>query len=197
MLFFSSLCELICIGCTKASIGLAESSSRLSKKSSSHLFSSLVRHCLASYPNVAADMIYARKELDIKKVSTTSDSAAKSGACTQHNMSRNCAVEDFLGKPYAWWKKVNPAYNSRRDSFLSKGPFALWLCDDPLLNDQFSIEIAVNDAPVKKVFTGQKSCANLSDHDSCIEAIANLARDRNHEDCDETCLNGIKKSRHN
>lgn len=191
---FSSF--LIYLGCTKASIGHAESSSRLSKKSSSHLFSSLVRHCLATYPNIAAETIYACKELDIKEVSAMPEIAARSGECTQYNRARNCAVEDLLSMPYAWWKKVNPAYTSRRDGFLSKGPFALWLSDDPLLNEQFSIELATTDVPVKKAFSGQKSSAIISNNNLSNEAIATLAKNRIREDIDEIPFDNVKKGRH-
>jgi hypothetical protein len=194
---YSRICLVInFLGCTKASIGYAESSSRLSKKSSSHLFSSLVRHCLATYPNVAAEMIYTSKEAETEESSAIPESSARSGACSQHNNARNCAVDDLLSMPYAWWKKVNPAYSSLRGSFLSEGPFALWLCDDPLLNEQFSIEIAMNDVPVKKAFSGQKSFAIISGHDSSNDSIADLAKNRNREDFDEMCFINVKKSRH-
>lgn len=42
--------------------------------------------------------------------------------------------------PYAWWKRADPAYVNNRKNFLSAGPFKLWLCDDPFLNEQFSLE---------------------------------------------------------
>jgi hypothetical protein len=142
-------------------------------------------------------MMYACKEAGIEEASAIPESTARSGAFFQYNKARYCSVEDLLSMPYAWWKKVNPAYSARRDSFLSEGPFSLWLSDDPLLSEQFLIEIAMNDIPVKKIFSGQNSHTVISDYDSSNEAVANLAKSRNREDFDEICLNDIKKSRHN
>jgi hypothetical protein len=141
-------------------------------------------------------MMYACKEADIEEASAIPNSTARSGAFSQYNKARNCSVEDLLSMPYAWWKKVNPAYSARRDSFLSEGPFSLWLSDDPLLSEQFSIEIVMNDVPAKKIFSGRSSLTIISDYDISNEAIANLAKSRNREDLDEICLNDLKKSRH-
>lgn len=46
----------------------------------------------------------------------------------------------LLAKPYSWWKRINPSYSECRKRFLSNGPFKLWLCDDPCLNE-FPLQI--------------------------------------------------------
>lgn len=59
------------------------------------------------------------------------------------------SIEDLLKKPYMWWKKVDIDYSIRRATFLSITPFNLWLCDDPLINEQFSLEIIGHENTVK------------------------------------------------
>lgn len=49
----------------------------------------------------------------------------------------------LLAKPYSWWKGINPSYSECRNRFLSNGPFKLWLCDDPCLNE-FSLQISAS-----------------------------------------------------
>ena len=58
-------------------------------------------------------------------------------------------VEDLLRMPYAWWKRADSAYVDSRKTFLSSGPFKLWLSDDPLVNEQFILEESPMAAPSK------------------------------------------------
>jgi hypothetical protein len=51
------------------------------------------------------------------------------------------SINELLKKPYMWWKKIDVDYSIRRTRFLSMSPFNLWLCDDPLINEQFPLEI--------------------------------------------------------
>jgi hypothetical protein len=51
------------------------------------------------------------------------------------------SINELLKKPYMWWKKIDVEYSIRKARFLSISPFNLWLCDDPLINEQFPLEI--------------------------------------------------------
>lgn len=59
------------------------------------------------------------------------------------------SIEELLKQPYMWWKKVDIDYSIRRATFLSFTPFHLWLCDDPLINEQFPLEIIGHENPFK------------------------------------------------
>jgi hypothetical protein len=246
---------IIIIGTTKASVGQAEGSSRLSRRSSSHLFASLIRSYVKNFnelnmpsfllkslltlssirvpdliavkststfyrehsstsskehsndsasiivnfadgnmidnsgdinidpkvqcPNAKAlltslnDNIAIRDTTSVANENTIGDSGNKhfdpEVQCppaqisrdvdiTTHSNTENVSVdatmhknsiEELLKQPYMWWKKVDVDYSIKRATFLSITPFNLWLCDDPLINEQFPLEIIGLENPVK------------------------------------------------
>jgi hypothetical protein len=142
-------------GCTKASIGQIESSSRLSKKWMSHLFTLLLPKCFdSSDPSALRDFLVMKLtecsalNANTLEQSTTSNDSTKGGP-EMSSTSHNCSAESLnvlhalLAKSYSWWKRTNPNYSECRKRFLSNGPFKLWLCDDPCLNE-FPLQIHAN-----------------------------------------------------
>lgn len=163
-------------------MGQAESSSRLSRRSSSHLFSTLVMRCLSgSSDSVIKTLLNEKLRSNIpvqiihkKTVSIISQSVGRMESCNTgtdicstadlseafeltvpviyekvhandlRNDDLQKSTEMILQQPYNWWKRFDSNYNSRRNTFLSTGPFKLWLSDDPITNDQFPLKIPLN-----------------------------------------------------
>lgn len=145
-------------GCTRASIGQIESSSRLSKKWMCYLFTHILQNCFDfSNPSALRDFLEMKltecSALNTYTLeqSTTSNDSTKGGpemsadSSTSNNSTAEASsvLHALLAKPYSWWKRINPTYSECRKSFLSNGPFKLWLCDDPCLNE-FPLQIPAN-----------------------------------------------------
>lgn len=190
---------MISIGTTKASVGQAEGSSRLSRRSSSHLFASLVKNCSNNSNEFNAILFLLSKSLltprndrpamrvaevmatkaidedlsdnrslvhvDTELEGPNNETCRGSNDVTSANIDNatdkisedviiqnyESSVEKLLEQPYMWWKSVNAEYSMKRARFLSTNPFNLWLSDDPLICEQFPLEIAENVKQLKGV----------------------------------------------
>jgi hypothetical protein len=123
-----------------------------------HLFTLILQNCFdSSDPSALRDFLVMKFTECSALNSFTPDQSVTSSHLTEQGpvmsadsrTSNDSSAESssvlhaLLAKPYSWWKRINPTYSECRKRFLSNGPFKLWLCDDPCLNE-FSLQIPAN-----------------------------------------------------